>query len=120
MYDYPSLWFLIRRIPMPILQVNFKLNVSVAEYHETCNDFAPAFADVPGLLWKVWLLNEAEGEAGGIYLFSSDESLQSYLASPIVAHLKSNPAFREINVKIFGVMENVTALTRGPVPAMAR
>ena len=105
---------------MPILQINFKLNVTVAEYHEMCNGSAPAFAEVPGLLWKVWLLNEAEGEAGGIYLFSSDESLQSYLASPIVAQLKSHPAFRETSVKIFDVMENVTALTRGPVPAMAR
>jgi hypothetical protein len=104
---------------MPILQVNFRLNVSLAEYREMCDAFVPAVADVPGLLWKVWLLNEQEGEAGGIYLFSSDESLQNYLAGPIVAQVKSHPAFREISVKVFDVIDDVTAHTRGPVQAMA-
>jgi hypothetical protein len=104
---------------MPILQVNFKLNVSVPEYHEICEAFVPALADIPGMQWKIWLLNEAEGEAGGVYLFDSDESLQRYLASPVIAKVKSHPAFREISVKIFGVIEDMTALTRGPVAAMA-
>ena len=51
---------------MPILQVNFKLNVSPAEYRKMCESVAQAVADVPGLVWKIWLLNEQEGVAGGI------------------------------------------------------
>ena len=52
---------------MPILQINFKLNVAPAEYRKLCKSVAQTIADVPGLLWKVWLLNEQDGEAGGIY-----------------------------------------------------
>ena len=104
---------------MPILQVNFKLNVSPAEYHGMCKSLAQMFSEVPGLRWKVWLLNEPENEAGGIYLFESQQALQDYLSGPIVAQLKTLPAFRDISVKRFDVMDEVTAVTRGPVLAAA-
>ncbi len=104
---------------MPILQVNFKLNVSSAEYRALCDSVAQAIADVPGLRWKVWLLNEQEREAGGIYLFADEASLNNYLAGPIIAQIKSLPQLREISAKRFDVMEEVTVATRGPVPAMA-
>lgn len=102
---------------MQILQVNFKLGVSPTEYGEICRAVAQPIADVPGLVWKVWLLNEQEDEAGGVYLFSSERALQDYLSGPIVAQIKSHPAFREISAKTFGVMDEETAVTRGPVPA---
>ena len=104
---------------MPILQINFKLNVSPTEYHKICESFAETFAGLPGLRWKIWLSNEQENEAGGIYLFSSEQALQDYLAGPIVAQLKSHPAVRDISAKRFEVMEDVTAVTRGPVTAVA-
>jgi len=104
---------------MPILQVNFKLNVSTAEYQATCKSLAHVFADVPGLQWKVWLLNEQEKEAGGIYLFNSEESLNGFLAGPVAAQVKGHPGLREITMKRFAVMEEVTSVTRGPVSVAA-
>ena len=104
---------------MPILQINFKLNVSAAEYRKICESVAQAIADVPGLVWKVWLLNEQDGEAGGIYLFQDEQSLAGYLSSPIIAQIKTLPQLREISAKRFGTMPEVTAVTRGPIPALA-
>lgn len=104
---------------MPVLQVNFKLNVSSAEYQEMCKSLARAFADVPGLQWKVWLLNEQEKEAGGIYLFNSEQALNDYLSGPIATQVKGHPALRDITVKRFDVMDEVTAVTRGPVSVAA-
>jgi hypothetical protein len=104
---------------MPILQINFKLNVSPVEYHKICESFAETFASLPGLRWKIWLSNEQENEAGGIYLFNSEQALNDYLSGPIVAQLKNHPALKEISAKRFDVMEDVTAVTRGPVSAMA-
>jgi hypothetical protein len=105
---------------MPILQTNFKLNVSFAEYREMCNTLAQVFAEVPGLQWKIWLLSEEEQEAGGIYLFSSEQALHDFLGGPIVSQLKGHPGFRDVTVKLFDVMDGVTAVTRGPVsPAAA-
>ena len=104
---------------MPILQINFKLNVAPAEYRKICESVAQAIADVPGLVWKVWLLNEQDGEAGGIYLFQDERSLAAYLSGPIIRQIKSLPELREISAKWFETIPEVTVVTRGPIPALA-
>ena len=101
-----------------ILQINFNLNVPLAEYQKMADSVAAAFLDVPGLKWKIWLLNPAAQEAGGIYLFDSQASLDAYLNGPLVAQLKGLTAIRNISMKQFEVMPEVTALTRGPVEAV--
>ena len=100
-----------------ILQINFNLNVPVAEYQKMADSVAHAFAGVPGLRWKIWLLNPATQDAGGIYLFDSQASLDAYLNGPLVAQLRGLPSVRNISVKQFDVMPEATALTRGPVEA---
>jgi hypothetical protein len=98
-----------------LLQVNLKFSISRAELETAWLKPAQPIADLPGLRWKVWLMNEAEHEAGGIYLFESEAAAQSYLAGPIVAALKSSPAISNISAKLFDVLESHTAITRGPV-----
>jgi hypothetical protein len=60
-------------------------------------------------------MNEAEREAGGIYLFESESAAQAYLGGPIVAALKASPGVNNISAKLFDVMEEHTGITRGPV-----
>jgi hypothetical protein len=103
---------------MLILQINFKLNVSSAEYLKICESIVQAIADIPGLLWKVWLLNEPDSEAGGIYLFQDEQSLAAYLSSPIIGQVKSLPQLREISAKRFETIPELTVVTRGPIPAL--
>jgi hypothetical protein len=100
-----------------ILQINFNLNVPVGEYQKLADSVAHAFLDVPGLRWKIWLLNPAAQEAGGIYLFDSQASLNAYLNGPLVAQLRGFTSIRNISMKQFEVMSEVTALTRGPFGA---
>ena len=98
-----------------ILQINFKLNVSRSEYEQAASAIADEIAATSGLRWKVWIMNEAESEAGGIYLFEDEASVKAYLEGPIVAQLTSHPAFSDFSVKQFDVMEELTATARGPV-----
>ena len=60
-------------------------------------------------------MNEAEHEAGGIYLFESEGSAQACLDSPIVSPLKFSSVISNISAKLFDVMESHTAITGGPV-----
>jgi hypothetical protein len=99
-----------------VLQVNLKFNVSRADLESAWLGAAQPIADTPGLLWKVWLMNEAEQEAGGLYLFEDEGAVQAYLEGPIVAMLKSSPAVSDITAKIFDILEAHTAITRGPLP----
>lgn len=98
-----------------ILQINFKFNVSGEEYDKAVSPIAESIAAVNGLRWKVWIVNEAESEAGGIYLFDDESSVQAYLAGPIVDNIKKHPALSDISAKVFDVMEGPTAVTRGPL-----
>ena len=98
-----------------ILQINFKFSVLRSEYEELASSLAQAFAEVPGLLWKIWIVNEAESEAGGIYYFDSGRSLEQFLASQLAADVQAHPAVSEFSAKTFEVMDAVTLVTRGPV-----
>ncbi len=98
-----------------ILQVNFKFNIPKAEYEQAVSSLASEYAAVPGLRWKIWIMNEADQEAGGIYLFDDETSMKSLLEGPLTAKVTSHPALSEFSVKQFDVMEEVTAITRGPV-----
>jgi hypothetical protein len=98
-----------------ILQINFTLNVTVAEYQRIVDSVSEAFLHVPGLKWKIWLVNEAAQEAGGIYLFETQALLDMYLNGPLVARLRELPAVRDISIKQFAVMPEATALNHGPV-----
>jgi hypothetical protein len=87
----------------------------VAELGGAMETAARAIADVPGLAWKIWLLDEAQAEAGGIYLFDNDAAIDAFLAGPIIGQLKSTPAFADVSVKRFDAVGPLTAITRGPI-----
>ena len=95
-----------------ILQINYKLNGPRAEYERENLPYARPIADLPGLRWKVWIINEAQSEAGGIYLFDDDAAAQAFLDGPIIAEMKGDPT---LSIKAFDVIADLTAITRGPV-----
>jgi hypothetical protein len=98
-----------------ILQLNFKFNVTSAEYEEAVSPLAGDFATVPGLRWKIWLMNDQDAEAGGLYLFDDEPSLHAFLEGPLAAQVKRHPALFDMSAKLFDVMDDLTAITRGPV-----
>ena len=98
-----------------LLQLNFQFSVTGAEYEAAVKPLAEEFAALEGLIWKIWMINEEEGEAGGIYLFESEASVQGYLDGPLAAGVLSHPALSQFSVKHFDVMEDLTEITGGPV-----
>jgi hypothetical protein len=102
-----------------ILQINFKYKVSASEFEQTVNPLAKPISEVQGLRWKIMMLNQETGEAGGVYLFDDVTSLEAFLNGPIVAQVTSHPALSDFSVTQFGIMEQFTATTRGPVGEIA-
>jgi hypothetical protein len=99
-----------------ILQINFNFSgISMAELKQAWLPGAQPIADTPGLCWKIWLMNEAKSEVGGIYLFDAEASVQAFLAGPIVAEIKNDPSLSNISVKQFDIIEEHTVITHGPV-----
>lgn len=97
-----------------IVQINFSFNVPVSEQVQASMDKADMFNQVDGLLWKIWLLDEAERISGGIYLFEDRERARAYADGEIVAELcRQRP---DISVRVFDIMEQPSRITRAPLP----
>lgn len=99
------------------LQVNFTFGGSRAEFVQAFEPYAQTLADTPGLIWKIWLLNEADHQAGGVYLFNDDVSLKAYLEGPIVATVKTLP---DVSVKVFDIAEKQSLMTRAPIGELVK
>ena len=98
-----------------ILEVNFGFSISADDLARAFTSVAPTVADTPGLRWKVFLINAAEGECAGVCLFEDEASAQGYLAGPIIGGVKTNPAFSNLSIKLFDVMEEPSLVTRAPI-----
>jgi hypothetical protein len=98
-----------------ILHVNSRLNMSRAQPEEATAHLAEPFAAVPGCRWRIWLVNEVEREAGGVYNFEAAASQAGLLAGPLMAGVRAHPAISDFSVKRFDVVEEATRLTRGPI-----
>ena len=103
-----------------ILQVNFKFNVSRNDYENTVAPLADNIAKVAGCQWKIWLMNEKDKEAGGIYLFEDQKTVEQFKASPLVAAVLSNPALSDFSIKQFEVLEDISAVTHAPLSKVAQ
>lgn len=98
-----------------LLYINFKFSITKAEYDAAASSLAGTFAALDGLRWKIWIINEEKSEAGGIYLFNDESSLNAYLNGPLAAQVKGHPAFSDMSVIAYDVMPEPTATCRGPV-----
>lgn len=98
---------------MQILIVNFNLDgLTVDQFRAGGVELAPAFAEVPGLRSKIWLGSEKTNTCGGVYIFEDAAALDAYLASPLYAGVRDNPAFVGQRVTRFDVLEEPSAITR--------
>ena len=99
--------------PKVNLQIQFDLHCTPAEYRGLADHVASAIAQVPGLLWKVWILDEERSRGGGVYLFADQAAAIAYLEGPIVTRLRANPAVTGVEVRLFDVIEGPSIVTRG-------
>lgn len=99
-----------------IVQINGKLVVPAEQFErENGVDGAKFFAGVPGLLWKIWLINRETGEAGGHYLFESASTCSDYVNGPIATELRAYPLWTDVSIKVFDYLPAQSAITRAPV-----
>lgn len=95
-----------------IIQVNFRFTISRDKFEDAVATVASRFANVPGLQWKIWLMNEASLEAGGIYLFESREAAESFKNSELYKGTATYPGF---TVKQFDILEEASLVTHAPL-----
>jgi quinol monooxygenase YgiN len=98
---------------MHILIVNFNLHeMSHAEYTALCDEMAPTFAAVPGLVSKVWLSRPETNTYGGVYTWSDAAAFQAFRQSELFGAVAANPHFANVSANDFEILEAPSAVTR--------
>jgi len=97
-----------------LLQIDFPFTGPFGtEMAEALKELAISITEEPGFIWKIWTENASEKDAGGIYLFRTEEAAEAYLEKHM-ARLKSL-GVDKVHAKIFDVNEALSAITGGPV-----
>jgi quinol monooxygenase YgiN len=105
---------------MHIQVVRFNLkDMSEAGYRKLCDDLAPTFAAVPGLVAKVWLADPATNAYGGVYTWHDRAAMDTYFKSDLCKGVMSSPNLINITSSDFNLMEGPTRVTRGSVAVAA-
>jgi hypothetical protein len=90
--------------PGILLIVKFKTSLSREEMERRYKERLPQFQALPGLIQKYYLYDSSSEEWGGLYLWDSQSSLDSYLESdlrksiPEVYQIEGTPRIEKIAV----------------------
>lgn len=106
---------------MHVQIVEFELNgIGRGEYEERVEQIAPAFAEIPGLIAKVWVIDPDSNRAGGVYTWVDSAAREAYEANQVFGALKADANLANVRSRHFDVLEAPTQTTRGlPVGAAA-
>lgn len=91
-------------------------NLSDEQFRALCDELAPAFAALPGLLGKVWLADPTTNTYGGVYTWQSRSAYEDFLISDLFNSVASHPNFTAVSSRAFDVLDAPTRVTRGLVP----
>jgi hypothetical protein len=98
-----------------VLQVGFTYDLDADAYVAEVAPLAEDFAAVEGLSWKIWIINEEEHRAGGIFLFEHGAALVDFLESELFEAVATHPDLSDYTVEAFNIMEHESAITYGPI-----
>jgi len=82
-------------------------------FRSLCDELAPAWAGIPGLISKVWLTDPTTGTYGGIYTWETQSAYEAFLQSDYFHAVATHPNFVNAKSQGFGVLEAPTRITRG-------
>lgn len=101
---------------MHVQIINFRLKgVSEADYAGLCDNLAPSFAAVPGLVRKVWLANSETGTYGGVYVWRDKQAMEDYAKTELFNSVATHPNLVDITSTDFGVLPAPTRVTKGSI-----
>ncbi len=101
---------------MHIQIITFQLSgVGESEYAALCEQLAPTFAAVPGLVRKVWLADSTTGTYGGVYVWRDRQAMVDFTKTELFESVEKHPALAGVTSIDYGVLDGPTAVTRGSI-----
>jgi heme-degrading monooxygenase HmoA len=104
---------------MHIQVINFRLRgISDSDYRTLCDQLAPSFRDVPGLVSKVWLARPEDQTYGGVYTWESRQAMAAFTTTELFKSVLTHPNLADIQSADYAVLAEPTRVTRGVAVAV--
>jgi quinol monooxygenase YgiN len=101
--------------------VNFNLtDATETQYRALCDDLAPTFGAMPGLLAKYWLADAATNTYGSVIIWEDRASMEAYMNGEVAAAVIAHPNLANITSRDFDIIEAPTRVTHGFAAVAAR
>ena len=92
--------------------VTFELNgITEEQFHEAVGPDTKTFANLPGLLAKIWLRDPETNTYGGLYLWADQEAFERYIKGEVFNAIKDNQHLKNVESRDFGVFDDLSSLT---------
>ena len=75
--------------------------------------YAKYFADLDGLVSKVWLDDTAAGNYGGFYVWNDKAAMDKFMSSPAAADIIGQPYIVDLASADWPIEEDASRTTRG-------
>lgn len=87
-----------------LLLVRIKSPLELAELERRAIERVPRFREVPGLVQKFYLRQEATGDVCGLYFFEDHAALEAYRQSDLARGIASAYEATDVKPEVFDVM----------------
>ena len=92
--------------------ITFGLNgITEEQFRDACGADAPTFANLPGLLAKIWLRDPETNTYGGLYLWAGQDDYERYIKGEVFNAIKADRNLKNVETRGFGVFDDLSSLT---------
>ena len=85
--------------------------ITEEQFREASGAETPTFANLPGLLAKIWLRDPETNTYGGLYLWADQEAYERYIKGEVFNAIKADQNLKNVESRDFGVFEDLSSLT---------
>jgi len=101
-----------------LVTVRYRVQGDHAHFRHDVKKAAGLIAGIPGLLWKIWGIDEDRDTGVSAYLFASEASARAFIAGPMIERLRSRPDVTDVSFEFAPVDQELSEMT-GAADALA-
>jgi hypothetical protein len=101
-----------------LVTVRYRVQGDHAHFRHDMKKVAGLISGTPGLVWKIWGIDQDRDIGASVYLFASEASARAFIASPMLERLRSRPDVTDVTFELAPVDQDLSEMT-GAADALA-
>jgi hypothetical protein len=94
-----------------LLTVRYRVRGDHAHFRHDMKKAAGLVAGIPGLVWKIWGIDQDREVGVSAYLFASEASARAFVAGPMIERLRGRPDVTDVSFEFAPVDQDLSEMT---------